>query len=255
MISYTVRQAMRPNNRPNKPCEDRIVLGRDTFAIADGVTQNSDEYQPGMTISPAGEAARLTAEAIVSVLEASANPTQDVRAAVQLAIERTAELNATTSCAFPAAAVYVSAALRENRLHFSYIGDSVIMLIRGGTRIRLSEQQTAHLRVFGSTSGLKISKRELYDTITNNASHPLGYGVVLGDARALDFLRCAAIDLEPGDRVILSSDGMDQYLYYASIDELATLSPDELIERSLPFDEAPYNRYADDKAIVVIDIA
>lgn len=254
MISYTVRQAIRTNNRPNKPCEDRITLGRDTFAVADGVTQNSDEYTPGMTVSAAAEAAQLTADSVLSVLEAADDPTAAARTAASTAISRVRTLNETARSAFPAAAVYVSAAIRGDQLHFSYIGDSVIMLIRRGTRIRLSEQQTAHLRVFGSTSGLKITKRELYDTITNNASHPLGYGVVLGDERALDFLRCAQITLEAGDRVILSSDGIDQFLYYAPISELSSLSPDELLDKSIAFDEPPYNRYADDKAIVVIDV-
>ena len=54
--------------------------------------------------------------------------------------------------------------------------------------------------------------------------------------------------------MIFSSDGVDQYLYYAPIDELAALSPDELLDRSVRYDEAPYNRYADDKAIVVVDV-
>ena len=72
--------------------------------------------------------------------------------------------------------------------------------------------------------------------------------------RALDFLRCASIALQPGDRVILSSDGLDKYLAFAPVSELASLSPDDLIERSLPYDEKPYNSYADDKSVVTIDI-
>lgn len=253
-MTYTVRQAVRTNDRPNKPFEDRIALAEDTFVVADGVTQNMDEYHEGMTVSPAGEAAQITAESILSVLAPAADPTAAAPEAVKLAIARTADYNKTAKSAYPAAAVYVSGAIREGRLHFSYVGDSVIMLIRSGARIRLSEQQTAHIRVFGSTKGLSITKRELYDTITDNPDSPLGYGVIFGDERALSFLRAASIALEPGDRVIFSSDGIDQYLYYAPIDELAALSPDELLDRSTRFDEAPYNRYADDKAIVVVDV-
>ena len=253
-MTYTVRQAVRTNNRPNKPCEDRIATTSDTFVVADGVTQNMDEYREGMTVSPAGQAAQITAESILSVLKDAADPTAAAPEAVRLAIERTGAYNETKPSAYPAAAVYVSGAIREGRLHFSYVGDSVIMLIRRGARIRLSEQQTAHLRVYGSTKGLSITKRELYDTITNNPDSPLGYGVIFGDERALSFLRAASIALEPGDRVIFSSDGIDQYLYYAPIGELATLSPDELLDRSVRYDEAPYNRYADDKAVVVVDV-
>ncbi|MBO4299550.1 MAG: hypothetical protein J5998_12225, partial [Clostridia bacterium] len=155
---------------------------------------------------------------------------------------------------FPAAAVYVAGVIREGALHFSYVGDSMIALIRGGARIRLSEQQTGHLRVYGSTSGLKITKRQMYDTITNNAAHPLGYGVIDGDPRALDFLRAATIALEPGDRVILSSDGIDKYLAFAPVGELAALGAGELLDRSEAYDKPPYNSYADDKAVIIIDV-
>lgn len=253
-MTYTVRQAVRANSRPNKPCEDRIALSSDTFVVADGVTQNADEYHEGLTVSPAGEAAQITAESILSVLKDAADPTAAATEAIKLAIERTGTFNETKPSAFPAAAVYVSGAIRGDRLHFSYVGDSLIMLIRHGARIRLSEQQTAHLRVYGSTKGLGITKRELYDTITDNPDSPVGYGVIFGDERALSFLRAASIVLEPGDRVIFSSDGIDHYLYFAPIEELTTLSPDELLDRSTRFDVPPYSRYADDKAVIVVDV-
>ena len=146
-MTYTVRQAVRTNNRPNKPCEDRIAATSDTFVVADGVTQSIDEYREGMTVSPAGQAAQITAESILSVLKDAADPTAAAPEAVRRAIERTGAYNETKPSAYPAAAVYVSGAIREGRLHFSYVGDSVIMLIRRGARIRLSEQQTAHLRI------------------------------------------------------------------------------------------------------------
>ena len=253
-MNCIVRSAIRRNNRPNKPCEDYLVCGRSCFVVADGVTQSSDEYHEGMATSHAAQAAMLTAQAVAAALETAPDPTDAARAAAQSAVEITAAFNAAHQGPFPAAAVYVAGALRGGTLHFSYIGDSMIVLVRNGARIRLSEQQTAHLRVYGSTSGLKITKRELYDTITNNASHPLGYGVVDGDPRALDFLRAASIALQPGDRVILSSDGIDKYLSYAPISALASLSPDEMLEQSTAYDQPPYNAYADDKAVVVIDV-
>lgn len=254
MLDYTIQTAIRKNNRPSKPCEDYLAAGTNCFVVADGVTQSAGEYHEGMTTSRAAEAARLTAEAVRAVLAAAADPTAAAREAAARAVEATGAFNDENPGDFPAAAVYVAGTIREDKLHFSYIGDSMIVLIRNGARIRLSEQQTSHLRVFGSTSGMGITKRQLYDTITNNAAHPLGYGVLDGDQRALDFLRAARISLEAGDRVILSSDGIDKYLSFAPIEELATLDAEVMLRRSEAFDQPPYNSYADDKAIILIDV-
>ena len=253
-MKYAVQRAIRRNNRPNKPCEDWLVCGQRAFVVADGVTQNAEEYRQGMTSSRAGEAARLTAETIAAALESADDPTAAIRGAVEQAVAVTAQYNAANPGPFPAAAVFVSGAMRGDALHFAYLGDSLILLIRDGARIRLSEQQTSHLRVYGSTKGLGITKRELYDTITNNAAHPLGYGVIDGEARALDFLRASRVALQRGDRVILSSDGIDKYLSFAPIGELATLTAEALLDRSEAYDKPPYNSYADDKAVIAIDI-
>ncbi|MBO4299438.1 MAG: hypothetical protein J5998_11635 [Clostridia bacterium] len=253
-MTYAFQSAKRPNGRPPKPWEDYIALGENACVVADGVTQNLNEYSEGMTASHASEAARLTAEAILAVVCAAPDPTLAARRAVKDAIAATAAYNAAHVCPFPAAAVFVSGTLRGDTLHFAYVGDSVITLLREGVRIRLSEPQTAHLRVMGSTSGMGITKRQLYDTITNNAQSPLGYGVIDGDERALDFLRAARLALRAGDRVIFSSDGIDRYLSLAPIGELARLSAEELLDRSEPFDRPPYNSYADDKAVVVLDV-
>ena len=259
MLTYTVQTAIRRNNRPNKPCEDYLIAGENCFVVADGVTQSAGEYHEGMETSRAAQAARMVAETVAAALTAAADPAAAdpaaaAREAAERAVRAVAAYNADNPGDFPAAAVYVAGVIREDTLHFSYVGDSMIALIRNGARIRLSEQQTGHLRVFGSTSGLHITKRQMYDTITNNAAHPLGYGVIDGDGRALDFLRASRLVLEPGDRVIFSSDGIDKYLAFAPIGELASLGAEELLNRSEAFDTPPYNSYADDKAVILIDV-
>ena len=249
-MNYAVHSAIRRNNRPNKPCEDFLVCGRDVFVVADGVTQNAEEYHEDMTSSRAAEAARLTAETIASALERAEDPTAAIREAVARAVDITGRYNEAHDGPYPAAAVFVSGAIRADTLHFAYLGDSMIVLLRGGVRIRLSEQQTSHLRLYRGT----FTKRELYDTVTNNAGHPLGYGVIDGEERALDFLRASSLKLQAGDRLILASDGIDKYLAFAPIDELSTLPPEALLDRSEAYDKPPYNNYADDKAVIIVDV-
>ena len=70
----------------------------------------------------------------------------------------------------------------------------------------------------------------------------------------MDFLRIASISLEQGDRVIISSDGLDKYLMFTHADQLRIQSVDEMILHSACYDEAPYATYADDKSIIVIDV-
>ena len=253
-MRYTVSSARAKNDTPDKPFEDCISMGKDTFVVADGVTRPHEEYRPGCEDSLASRAAAVIADTICRGLSEEADPSAAARATVLSASDAMAEMNRQACCDIPAAAVFVGAAIRGDTLHFSYLGDSLILLIRGGVRIWLSEQQTAHLRVYGSTAGLHITRRQLHDTITNNFAHPLGYGVVNGDRRAIDFLRAAPICLQHGDRVILSSDGLDKYLSYEREAPLAALTPEEMIAASLPYDKPPYAERTDDKAVVILDI-
>ena len=253
-MRYTVQTAWAKNDTDNKPFEDWISICGDVFVVADGVTRPHGEYVTGMAESLASRAAKIASSAIARGVAASPDPDEGVRAAVADANRAVGEYNRLTGAEVAASCVFVSGAVRDGRLHFAYLGDSLIVLLRGGVRIRLSEQQTSHLRVYGSTQGLKITRRQLLDTITNNISHPLGYGVVDGDGRAMDFLRAASVALQPGDRVILSSDGLDKFLCYEREDRLSALSAQEMIALSEPYDKPPYADRVDDKALVIIDI-
>ena len=171
-----------------------------------------------------------------------------------MAIRRVAEYNRTARASYPPASCLVAGCIRGDRLYFAYLGDSVIFLLRGSAKIQLAEQQTAALALYRRVSGEPWSKRDCYERITNNINNPLGYGVILGDERAMDFLRVASIRLETGDRVIISSDGVDKYLLYTPVEKIRSLSPEEMIVHSAVYDQAPYAEYADDKSVIVIDV-
>lgn len=255
-MKYIVRHAVRKNSKDFKPMEDFCICDAEhgIFIVADGVTQSAEDYSLYTGRSDAGMAAEIAARAVHETLLSSGNSVGSLTAGVRLAIGRVADYNKTAKASFPPATCLVAGCIRDGVFHYAYIGDSVIFLLRGSARIQLAEQQTNALSAYRRLSGHKQSKRELYDTITNNIKSPLGYGVILGDLRAMDFLRAASIALEPGDRMIVSSDGLDSYLMFTPFDEIKSLPPEEMLPRSVCYDEPPYAAYADDKSIITIDV-
>lgn len=254
-MKYIVQSAVKKNSREHKPMEDFCLCDaeRGIFIITDGVTQSAEDYALYIGLSDAGAVADLTARSVHDALITGGKSEQSLLEGALLAIRRVAEYNKTSKTSYPPATCMVAACLDGDRLHFAYIGDSVIFLLRGSAKIQLAEQQTSALATYRRLSGEKISKQYLYDNITNNIESPLGYGVILGDPRAMDFLHTASIRLEPGDRIIISSDGLDSYLLFTPFEEIKTLSPEEMLPRSVRYDEPPYAAYADDKSIIIID--
>lgn len=254
-MEYIVRSAVRKNNKEKKPLEDFLICDAENgiFIVTDGVSQAAEDYEQISGKSDAGMAAEISACAVHEALLGANDPQKSLVDGVCTAIERVAEYNRTAKATFPPATCLVAGCIRNDRLYFAYMGDSVIFLLRGSAKIQLAEQQTAALGLYRRSSGEQWSKRDCYDRITNNIHNPLGYGVILGDMRAMDFLRIASIALEPGDRVIISSDGLDRYLLYTPAEQIRLLSPEEMILHSAHYDEAPYASYADDKSIIVID--
>ena len=255
-MKYTARCAFQKNNREKKPLEDFLICDeeRGIFIVTDGVSQSAEDYDGLTGKSDAGMAAEISARAVHEALCGCDDPQAALSDGVTSAIGRVAEYNRTSKASYPPATCIVAGCIRNDRLHFAYMGDSVIFLLRGNAKLQLAEQQTAALSAYRRLSGEAWSKRDCYDRITNNIHSPLGYGVILGDMRAMDFLRIASVRLEPGDRVIISSDGLDKYLLYTPVEQLLPLSPEEMISLSKHYDEAPYASYADDKSIIVIDI-
>ena len=255
-MKYLAQSAVQENNKAKKPLEDYLICDAENgiFIVTDGVSQAAEDYEGLIGRSDAGMAAEISARAVHEALLGGSDPQKALSDGVRTAIGRVAEYNLTAKASYPPASCIVAGCIRDDRLHFAYMGDSVIFLLRGNAKIQLAEQQTAALSVYRRVSGEAWSKRDCYDHITNNSQNPLGYGVILGDMRAMDFLRTASVRLEPGDRVIISSDGLDRFLLFTPAEQIMSLSPEEMILRSSQYDEAPYASYADDKSIIVIDV-
>lgn len=254
-MKYTAQSAVQKNSKDFKPLEDFLICDEENgvFIVTDGVSQAAEDYEGLVGKSDAGMAAEIAARAVHEALLGAENPRQALSDGVREAIVRVAEYNRTAKASYPPACCLVAGCIRDDRLHFAYIGDSVIFLLRGNAKIQLAEQQTAALGHYRRVSGEPWSKRDCYERITNHIENPLGYGVILGDMRAMDFLRIASVPLEPGDRVIVSSDGLDKFLLYTQAEQLRQLAPEEMIVRSACYDEAPYAAFADDKSIIVVD--
>lgn len=254
-MKFIIQSAVKKNSKPFKPMEDFCICDgqNGVFIVTDGVTQSAEDYELYAGQSDAGAVAELSARTVHETLLSRGNSEQSLMDGARLAIERVAEYNKTAKASFPPATCLVAACLNGDRLSFAYVGDSVIYLLRGSAKIQLAEQQTRLPALYRRLSGVKTTKREMYDNYTNNINSPLGYGVILGDIRAMDFVHAASIRLEPGDRVIVSSDGIDNYLMFTPFDQIKPLSPEEIMDASVPYDNPPFADFADDKSIIIID--
>lgn len=243
------------NAESGRPYEDAFYAHGTAFVVADGVSRTDTEYLE-MTESPAAFAAQRTAAIVGKTLQYSKDPSSAAQTAARLASAVVGRYNRQTGLAVPAATSYVSAVLRNGSLFYSYIGDNHLILLRNGTAEEICEKQTDAVHKAGGAYGLGMSRDEYYRTVVNNAAYPggLGYGVITGSAGAFDFLRTGSFALIQGDRILLSSDGLDTFLENVAYADLTSFSAEELLEASVPYDSPPYGSYAHDKTLIVIDI-
>ncbi len=244
-----------------KPNEDYYIADPEQgiFLILDGVTRPHGEY-PAVTESHALAVSKRFAEVVYGQVVQGHHKIRTNKQAKAVLAEAFAagnrailQYNQSLSLeagSFPPGTVAFLGVIVGARLHYAFIGDCLGLLLRDGQRIQLGEQQTKPAFLAGKTD-----KAELYGSICNNPEHPLGYGVLTGDVRAEQFVRCSCIQLENQDVLLLSTDGMDNYLRYAPCQELCSLSAKELLLASGQYDVPPYAKYADDKTVLKICIS
>lgn len=256
-MKWTVQSAGARNNRtPFKPNEDFCIADAENgvFIVADGVTMGGAVYPEDTEKSEPGMAAEIAAASVREGLLAHADAEEGLREGLRLAVQRCASLAQERPTEYPACACLVACCIRGGKVYCGYMGDSQAFLLRGNARLMLTENQTARLDAYYRAHGNRPDKRYIYNHITNRIEHPLHYGVVMGDMRTMDMLVVSSMALEAGDRLIVTTDGLDRYLLFTPLEEQKRKTPAEMIAESTPYDIPPYGRYADDKSIITVDI-
>lgn len=82
----------------------------------------------------------------------------------------------------------------------------------------------------------------------------MGYGIFNGDGEMAQLLDYGSFPLETGDVVLLCTDGLGDYITHTPAAVLKSLSPEQIVAASAPYDVPPYAAYADDKSILRIAV-
>jgi len=235
----------RKNNEDSFLCDDSLQL----FVVADGVGGNAK-----------GEVASAESVELVhswvrrwrgTIAEFNANPTEDNALTVRRLIE-----NAVQSACYMVFSMgqldprqrgmstTLSSLLVTKRVaYIAQVGDSRVYLYRGGRSAQLTEDHT--LINFRLKLGL-ITPEE--------AVNAPGKNVITRAVGHQDYVEvdCIDIEIEPGDRFMLCSDGLHGYLDEGELDNLMGGTRDDVAKRLV--DLANDRGGKDNTTVVVVDI-
>ncbi len=265
------------NNHPYKPNED-FYKADDTLGIyilADGITSTpaAGEQYP----SPSGGelTARLFCDTVYEQLCAATegiNPAS-LRAASLTANRAIQALN-TRQRRYELAnflnidyfgCVGTVVAIAQNTLHLAHVGDGMVFLARHNHLQRLTSNQTQNVTEYKKTAQTQpnFSARELtiairrdfrnHSQATGQNGEPVGYGVYTGQENVQDFIQIEKNPLQPGDAVLLLSDGFSPIM----AQNPAIFPRQQNPQTFLPWLAAENSRYettSDDKTALLICI-
>lgn len=256
---YTVSSATKRHNRDlPKPNEDHVLCDTDheIFIVLDGITRPHAEYETEQPHSASAEISRIFAEAVhrymVMNRQTSDSPEQFLRNAVRCGNEKIAAYRSVKSkeqWGFYPGTLGIIAYISKNQLHYICAGDCFGMILRGNSKIGFGNQYA-----IAAVDAKKVSKQERYDIYCNHPENELSYVIFNGDEMVADNCEYSYIDLHAGDTVFLVSDGMKSYIQFEKPHILKEKSVEAMMLASERFDSAPFAKYADDKAVIKIEI-
>lgn len=255
-LSYCVESGTRINERGlGKPNEDLLYIDRENhiFILLDGITRVHSEYreQPGK--SAAFDVGEIFLKTVCEYLLTHLDEQDADQLLRQAALSGNAAIvpyrqqKSLEQWQYYPGALGILAILRENRLHYAYLGDSLAAHIRGSEKSIFGRQDQLE-----TIAQMRVTKREMYDKYCNHPESPLGYGIFNGDDTVASLLDQGVRNIAPRDTVILCTDGLGPYLCETDVEALKTLSPEEMLNASAAYDVPPYATYADDKTVIKI---
>lgn len=264
--TYTIRcdYGERTNRRPRlkKPNEDFQLRSEESgvFILADGVTRPHAEYQKSALCNLAAECARELCQTIQNKLLLSAarerDPVKRMREALIAGNRSVREFGEKkwrsrvqdVSASYPPCCTLLLALLSDDVLYFYNCCDTVGYLIRNEVKMCFTD----HYNWRAEREG--YPKATVYRELHNNPAHKAGFAIVNGDERFESFLRIGQLKVASGDRLILSTDGLAEFLLATGGAELREMTAEDMLRQSAAYDQAPFRKYADDKSCIIIDV-
>ena len=230
IAGYTIRNT----KIADKPNEDLFFFDKKTgfVLLLDGVSRDKiNGIYPDP--SPAAEAAKIIQEESYAYymqhIPAVNNPEDLLISAAMTANEKVLEYNKSKKLTFLAGAVGIFGSLQNGDFHYLYIGDCYGRIICGESVSIFTTCQTENI----AKHKKEYTTYQIRNEICNNPGHACGYGVMNGDPNASFFMRTGLIRREQYDRIVLSSDGPEDYLMSCSAKQLRQYSCKKLIECSV----------------------
>lgn len=256
-IPYRVSASTRINDRGlQKPNEDHILIDdlHHIFIILDGITRVHDEYIDFPGESAASDVNCIFSEAVRSYIlmhKDEFDPQSLLRNAAIVgnqAIIPYRNRRSKSQWQFFPGTLGIISLIQKQQFHYLYVGDCQGTVIRQGAKFHFGKQgQTEALEL------MRISKAERYDRYCNHPTEPLGYGIFNGDVEAVELFEQSSFELQPGDTVMLATDGLSRHIQYARSADLINQTPEQIIENSCIWDCPPFAKYADDKALIKLE--
>ncbi len=232
----------------DKPNEDRFFFDAESgfVLLLDGVSRDKIKgAYPNP--SPAEDAAdiilRESYEYFLSHGLQKEDPIGTLVDAVLQANRAVLRYNEQKSLDFRAGAVGIIGCLINMEFYYIYIGDCYGRTVSGNKVSFFTSCQTANIAKHKS----EYTTYEIRNVICNNPDHVCGYGVLNGDPNAAYFIRTGVIGRDQYDRIILSSDGPEEYLATCSAGQMAKHSCEELIKASVQ------GKNQDDMTMLIIE--
>lgn len=255
-LQITHSEAIQKNSKDYpKPLEDYLIADPENqiYIVLDGVSRDKiDGVYPNP--SPAAAVAKIFGEEVKKALLAEQIPTTpDARltSAIRTGNQAVANYNAQSDdWDFLPGVVGIVTLIQDDTFYYAYNGDCYGRLIRDGSIQPLTTPQTQAIHDHKG----EFTADQVRNEICNNKSHPYSYGVYTGQPEAMDFVETGSFALTPGDRIVLSSDGMENLFADSSFSLLEVVPAAEMVQRAVTLEAGDAGLGTDDKAVVVLEV-
>ena len=253
-LTYQLFSASRINDRGlEKPNEDYFMVDRERnfFMLLDGITRVHQEYADAPGHSAACDVNQIFSEAAFAYFAenaGSADPNTLLRSAAlagNAALLYYRQQKPQEQWQFFPGTLGILAMLQKNRLYYAYTGDCMCTLLRQDSKLHFCQQGANQ-----ALEQLKVSKADRYEIYCNHPEHPLSYGIFNGDENVNQLLEQGSLELQRGDVLFLSTDGLSSYMRFTKADTLRNQTPEEILDASGIYDKPPFAAYADDKTLL-----